>query len=204
MEVTLRPLGQWPRSKNTSPRRSRFRVNYQETKELLCAEVRKQGARDVVVRLDVSEDDIRDDGLLRAASRPGYHGVIVHFEGKYGPIEMPCDKFDSWTENLRAIALTLHRLRLADLYGVTTKGEQYAGWKALPGPTANFKTLEQAVSWAIQEAKSLGYDGLEIWDNIYRFLVKKFHPDTGGDAEKFHKLQEAKEIFERVKEKIRG
>jgi hypothetical protein len=39
-----------------------------------------------------------------------------------------------WTDNVHAIALTLERLRLADLYGVTSRGEQYAGWKMLPGP----------------------------------------------------------------------
>ncbi len=44
----------------------------------------------------------------------------------------PCDRFKHWDDNLRAISLTLERMRAVDRYGVTLNKQQYAGFKALP------------------------------------------------------------------------
>jgi hypothetical protein len=47
------------------------------------------------------------------------------------------DKFATWQDNLRAIALGLEALRKVDRYGITKNSEQYTGWKQLEaGPAA--------------------------------------------------------------------
>lgn len=35
--------------------------------------------------------------------------------------------------------------------------------------------------------------------DAYRILVKKHHPDAGGDPELFRRVQQAFELFERIK-----
>jgi len=64
---------------------------------------------------------------------------------------MPCDSFKDWEANLRAIALSLERLRAADRYGVTTEEkEQYIGWLRLPA-TSQTDDLTELASKLIEE-----------------------------------------------------
>ena len=83
-------------------------------------------------------------------------------------------------DNVRAIALSLEALRAVDRYGVSKRGEQYAGWKQL--------TTGDSMSQA--EARDLlaSYGGETE-------ALKKTHPDTGGDVESFRKVQRAREVL---------
>lgn len=104
----------------------------------------------MVVEVDVSEVDIRNDGRIRANARPETPGVRVAFESRHGPLVYSTDRFNHWQDNVRAIALGLEALRKVDRYGITKRGEQYAGWKALPSGRAmpaSHMTADEA--WAI-------------------------------------------------------
>jgi len=143
MQVIYRPLERWDRRVDASRPHSPFRAPYQDTIDLLERECRMLGARRVVVELAITESDLRLDGQPYAGTKPRHPGVTVAFESTHGPLKYTADKFAVWTENLRAIALGLEALRKVDRYGMTSRGEQYAGWKALPSGSVEEAMVER-------------------------------------------------------------
>lgn len=161
MRYTTRPLSDRTWLRTPAQRQpSRFDSTWSSTLELLSREIDQLGGRDVVIEADVREQDIRNDGMLRANARPSSPAVVVAFETRlHGPMLYRCDRYvtgwrgegaDSWQHNARAIAKTLEALRAVDRYGATETGQQYAGFKALPSGTAmppSHMTTDEA--WSI-------------------------------------------------------
>lgn len=205
MQYRFSPIQQWPRplTKNREP--SRFRASHSQTLELLSKELECLGAKNVLIQLTLTSGEIRRDGMPRADARTQHPGVILSFDSRFfgswqGRIAMPCDKFTTWQENLRAIALTLERLRLADLYGVTQHGEQYRGWAELPAPPkeSGIDTVEAAVRFLSVKSGIESYhlfNGLDEVERAYRAAAKACHPDRGGNHEDFVKLGQALAIL---------
>lgn len=182
MEATFRPIGEWPRSEETDPRRpSPYEIGWKQTLEDLKRELAHLGAEHVVVRLDLAENRIRRDGWPRQDARPQSPRVIVEFQRPDGRwLRYPCDTFDDWQGNMRAIALTLQDLRRAGNRGALAAGEQYEG-----------SALElEAPGSAENEARALldSYGGL-------RAALRATHPDRGGNEEDFRRVQEAREVL---------
>jgi len=160
---------------------------------ILTTELRALAARNVVIEIDVREQDLRIDGLPRSTARPEHPGVAVAFESRHGPLRYATAEYASawgassgsaaWAQNLRAIALSMQALRAVDRYGVSKRGEQYQGWRALPISTdTGIETREQA------EAFLNGYGGLTA-------AIKATHPDAGGKDDDFRKVMRAKELI---------
>lgn len=150
MRVTFRPL-RWSGPETPADQRySRriFKAGWSSTLQLLDDELWHLSARDVVAELDVDESRIRRDGWPRENATAGFPGVRVAFASKHGPLTYATDAYDWWQHNVRAIALSLQALRAVDRYGVTTRGEQYTGWAALPSaPTAEaFRAAAEVVA----------------------------------------------------------
>lgn len=210
MEMILRPLnGTWPRARKP-PVRSQFDTAWSKTLRLLEIEIghlvppRHHGQ--YVVEIDVTPADIRRDGYLRANARPAHPGVIVSFESKHGPLRYIVDRFDHWQDNVRAIALGLESLRRVDRYGITTDGEQYRGWNALPPgrPMGAAMTVEDAARLLARYWP--GADDGDLWANAevvdvdavqhaYRAAVKVCHPDHGGDPDEFARVTAARDLL---------
>lgn len=130
--------------------RSSFDTPWSATEELLIREVRHLGGKNLVVEADFREGDLRLDGRPYANARPATPAVRIAFESVHGPLTYATDRFSTWQDNVRAIALGLEALRKVDRYGITKRGEQYTGWKALPsgsGAEASHMTTDEA--WAI-------------------------------------------------------
>lgn len=150
MRYEIRPLGTWtdPVTKNRASS-SRFRASWQSTLDLLARETEMLGAPLVVMQIDVTEGDLRRDGMLRAGAKVNFPGVRVSFDSKHGPLTYATDAYDrqysgdmpGWQANVRALALALEALRAVDRYGVTKRGEQYCGWLAIEA--GGSKTTEQ-------------------------------------------------------------
>lgn len=219
MNMIFRPLSAWPRPETKNRRAAPFKSTYQSTLVLLDRELSNLRAKSIVLQADVSEDDIRLDGMLRSDARVRRPNIIIAADTKFGPLQYLCDEFYHWQSNVRAIAMTLERLRLAELYGVTKRGEQYTGFRALPmgdtPPTGVaaaqdfFRTAEEAAEWMVvtlsdrfgmnrpEDCRRL-LDEPETLKSFYRELVKYMHPDVGGDVKDFQKLQAAKELIEKA------
>ena len=206
MNISFRPLAAWPRPFTKNRRGGNFTAAYKDTLDTLEYEISKLGGREVIIQTAMQAGDIRLDGWPRANARvPSHPGVIVSFESKQGPVSFPCDEFFEWRDNLRGIALTLERLRLVDLYGVTKGGEQYVGFPALPAATATeadavpFASREEAATWLVRTSGlsfSVVNPSRESLIKASCAIARTSHPDApGGDAAEFRRLQQAKEML---------
>lgn len=186
LNVVFRPIDQWPAEFSRNRRRAPFRAQLSATVSLLGRELRMLNAKQIVLQIAVGEAALRADGLPYADARPEHPGVILAFESKWGPLKYVTDEFASWQENLRAIALGMEALRKVDRYGVSKRGEQYTGWKALPAstdPAAAIQTRDQAQAV------------LDQYGGDLRRALRETHPDTGGDETEFRKVIKAKELL---------
>lgn len=174
--IVFRPITLWPGTMTRNRTRSPFSASYSATLDLLNRELWHLGAREVMLQLALQEGDIRRDGMLRAHSRPAHPGVILAFQSKHGPLQYATDEFTDWESNLRAIALGLEALRKVDRYGITKRGEQYAGWKALPPATDS----AERGRWLIEQ------HGGE------KQALRATHPDHGGNPDDFRAVRAAR------------
>ena len=210
MSYTVRPISD--RTPFTGKHeRSQFSARWLDTRDLLLREVKALRGRDLVLELDVTEGQIRLDGQVRADARPTTPAVRVAFESKHGPLTYATDKFWHWQDNVRAIALGLESLRRVDRYGITERGEQYTGFKALPAgramPASHMTSLEAA---QLLERVAIGCDlgptrdqvveriqtdkaqALKVW----REARKVVHPDRrDGDQTMWDQVEQAATVL---------
>jgi hypothetical protein len=219
LNLTFRPISTWPGVLTKNRVGSPFKATYEQTLKLLESELEHIGARNIVLELDLTEADLRLDGNPRAHAKPGHPGVVVSFDSRYGPLRYATDLYaDSWVyrsgnkgtvlvpgwqSNLRAIALGLEALRKVDRYGITKRGEQYVGWKAITQGSEAPMTQQEA---AVFIARSAG-NGIEpvavltdaaTREAAYRKAAKILHPDVPGtgNALGFDRLTKAKALLD--------
>lgn len=226
LDIVCRPLTDWPGARTPDAERttSRFDAGLTATVETLARELRHLDAQRIVLQVDLKPSQIRNDGLPRSDARAASPGVVLGFDSTHGPLRYACDRFvkspwrreggEDWTHNLRAIALGLEHLRAVDRYGITKRGEQYRGWAELPAgiaAPATHMTSDEAAQLLLDAAHrdpaSAGIDPklarehvrtrAGVREKVYRDAVKISHPDAGGSAELFQRLQAAKQLLER-------
>lgn len=195
--LRFRPLDSWPRERRSSHDRSPFSATWISTVELLERELTQLGASNGVILVDCSELDIRLDGTYpKADARVGYPGVVVAFDSTHGPLKYVADRFRAWQDNVRAIALGLEALRKVDRYGITSRGEQYTGWAALPaGEGSGPSTFAEAVAFVAEHSGSTEEQVTASPRTAWLVAAKRLHPDQGGDADLFRQLQRARELL---------
>lgn len=194
MDVRFRPLSEWPYPP-TKNRRSRwaFKAGWQNTLDLLRHELEVLRARDVIIGAGFREADIRLDGWPRAgAQATAFPGVEVSFDTPtHGRLVYGTDTCQLWQHNIRSIALGLEALRAVDRYGITRRGEQYAGFRALPagGETSELRDA----AWARRVLHDVvGPDAPPLTlQHLARAAKSRSHPDAGGSHEQFVLVQEA-------------
>ena len=203
--MTLRPLQEWPGLHTGMRRSSPFRSSFTDTVELLDRELRRLGPvlsrrpAPSVLQIALREQDFRIDGMPRANAVPSMPGVILNIDSRHGPLSYPCDRFDRWQDNLRAIALGLEALRRIDRYGITPGNEQYTGWKALPqeaeSPTF---TAEQAEAF-LRDVAGVNGHGLDLGTlpQLLRRAKEATHPDrNNGDDSRWHQVETAERVLQ--------
>lgn len=227
MKINIQPTT-WPQdstvARKSSPFQHRGRATaFGQTMALLESELKHVKAKEVWLKTGHSPDDIRLDGNLRSDSRtPKHPGVILLFqkaagwnaeEARYEYVEMrmPCDTFVDWKTNVRAIALALEALRKIDRYGVAT-GAQYAGYKALPAGDigVNGFSPELAADF-IAKAAGMGnvpsiatsiIQNSPFAESVYKTAAKSLHPDKGGDAKEFAKLEQCMTMIRELQKAV--
>lgn len=205
IEFEIAPIKTWPDgwdSRVFPDRWSPFSAPWSQTMELLERELNHLWATQVRLQLDVTDYQIRRDGMLRNDAKVGYPGVILSFKTSvFGTLSYPCNAFRGhgtqvgWQSNVRAIALGLEALRKVERYGIADRGQQYAGWAELgSGMAVDRMTVQRAQELLLEGAGVIDDgEGDWDWDVIFRQASKRHHPDTGGNEEYFKLLVEAKE-----------
>ena len=214
MQFITRPLQTWPRPQTKQRRRSPYSLDYTRTLAHLESELEKLGASgDIVLQIDIAEGtELRRDGTPYSDERVRSPRVGISFSSRHGPLVYFCDRFHEWQGNVRAIGLGLERLRLVEETGITSRGEQYTGFRALPpgiplGPAA--MTIDEAARVIVERAptftwssgKKVGAGDIiekkELFKQLSNAAVKEHHPDRGGTREDWDSLQTAVGILEK-------
>lgn len=198
MNVVLRPIEVWPRAETKYRERSNFSSTWAQTSDVLMRECRHLKARSLVMTIDIMERDIRlTDGWLKANAKPSSPRVGVLIDRRNDDaLAFYCDRYVDWQDNVRAIALSLEALRKVDRYGVTSAGEQYTGWKALPagGPQMSeadaLAVLASASGMPVTKESTPG-----AVQTAHRQARRRSHPDVGGTHEVFVKVEEAARVL---------
>jgi hypothetical protein len=181
VNVTFRPLPTWPHHATPADKRrsrSTFKASWQNTLDLLDRELRYLKASNVILGANFREQDLRLDGLPRSNAREPVHpGIEISFDSPHGRLVYATDSCERWEHNVRSIALGLEALRAVDRFGITRRGEQYAGWKQLG---AGGPSPERGAA-IVREHGSVPA------------ALKATHPDHGGDQDDFHAVQAARE-----------
>lgn len=215
VRIVCRPLQRWPGQlrKPGQRRRSPFSAPWTTTQELLEREIRQIGGREIVIQLAVGDSSIRRDGWPYAAARPDHPGAtVVVPDSHHGRLSWSTDRYTSWQANVRAIALSMEALRAADRHGVM-QGRQYAGFRELAAGEEEQRaadTVEDAAQLLLDAAgrdpASIGIDPAraraqvierpDTRETVWRDAIKGAHPDVGGDAAAFRRLQDAKTLLD--------
>lgn len=189
----------WPGERTLNRKPSPFKSNWGDTLSLLESEVRHVGGRDVVLRLDVTDRDIKLDGGVRADARLRSPAVVLELRRGKDLLSFPCDRFNYWQDNVRAIALVMEALRKIDRYGVRA-GNQYIGFKALPGAGESTTTMDVARAVRIiAEHSDHTAEGIVTSVVMARVAVRtaagRTHSDRAGSTEAFQLVQTARKVL---------
>lgn len=182
---TFRPLPVWPHpSTNEWDRRGglTFRATFANTLALLDDELWRLDAAGVIIAAGFTEADIRQDGMIRANARQPLHpGVELSFDSKGKRFVYATDVCKLWQHNVRSIALGLEALRAVDRFGITRRGEQYAGFMRLAAGESKVERGRRLVEAA----------------GGVRQALMAHHPDHNGDPADFAAVQAYREATER-------
>lgn len=210
IECRFRPVSEWPGTPKPTwkQKAGSFKAGWSQTLDLLEKELNHLRAKEIVIEGYFEFGQIRNDGWPKSSARPSKPGVILSFErrNQSGRIVMPCDTFDNWESNLRAIALTLKHLRAVERYGVTSdKQEQYTGWLKLPAASADDEA--SLLARTLCELAGLGADSVGelltnrfFFDSTWKEAALKTHPDKiGGNGDKIRQVIAARDRIRKLK-----
>lgn len=115
-------------------------------------------------------------------------GCAIYFDRNGKPMTVGCDQYVDLQSNMRAITLTLGAIRGIERWGSSELLERsVAGFAELPAPGAIVNA--DRPFWAVL---AIAPDAsLDVAEAVYRSLVKKHHPDVGGDPSRFLEIQAA-------------
>lgn len=188
----------WPSGWKRTQSYQRKSAQFKRDRRQLTIAAAVERVRDELGRMGIHDDDLvistnlklRLDGFPRSdQGEPNDRGVAVYWQDRkhrdQPPKCMAVDRYDRVADNLAAVAATLEAMRAIERHGGAVILERaFAGFTALPGPAG--------ADWR---------DVLDAADpeGSYRRLRSLHHPDRGGDAAQFQRVQEAYDAYLREK-----
>jgi hypothetical protein len=159
----------------------------QEARQFLAQEVDRLGAINAILSTNIR---LRLDGnAISNAAQPQDRGVALYFTLKKRQISLACDRWDRVEDNVWAIAKHIEALRGQERWGVGSIEQAFRGYAALPGVGES-----EASKWWMILGVAVNASPDMVRD-AYKILVKKHHPDKGGDPELFRRVQSAYDQF---------
>lgn len=174
----------WPRTPAHRRQRSRFEPRGLHAEaQYIRWELERLGARHPVISTNVA---VRRDGRPYAQQRHIEDpGVAVYFQLSGRQQCIPCDRWATVQENARAIWKSIEALRGLERWGAKSFVDAaFSGFQALPAPDGS------AENW--WEVLGCRPDApMEERKAAWRKRVRETHPDNGGDAAAFARVQNA-------------
>jgi hypothetical protein len=179
----------WGRLKSYQRKRATFARN---KRELTIADAVTR-VREELGRMSIRDDDLvvstnlelRMDGWPKSGQRePADPGAAVYWRDKAKNTRcMAIDRYDRVADNLAAIAATLDAMRAIERHG---------GAEILNRAFTGFTALEHEASqhWSVVLGVPRDACREEI-ETAYRRLRSQHHPDKGGSADMFGRIQQA-------------
>jgi hypothetical protein len=183
----------WPRTKY--PQNAQFKVGMGEAVSELYDELDRLGATNIVVS---SNMQVRLDGRPYAKqTRMTDEGVAVYFTYNGAQQCIPCDKWATVKDNVRAVGLTVAALRGLERWGAKEMvNAAFQGFKALPAAII----MGEGTARAWWEVLEIPRDSdLVFAQRAYKQLLQTKHPDRGGSDQEFIELKNA---WEQAKEAL--
>lgn len=181
----------WPEGWARTPDHKRssnnqFKTTFTKARVDLFKELDRMGATNSVVS---SWLPLRNDGLPRADSsrmRISDPGVAVYFQWRKKSMVIARDVYSNVHDNLRSIGLAVAHLRGLERHGGGHMMERaFAGFVALDAPG-------RRSCWATLGLQP-GANRSEI-EAAFRELVKRHHPDVGGQPDEFVAIKSARDL----------
>lgn len=206
MRYAVRPLSDFT-AFTGEHKNSPFTVTWQQCQNLLDRELYYLDAENIALELDVAERQIRLDGTLRADASVASPAVRFAFDSNQGPLTYATDRFvrpsyrregmqRDWQHNLYAIAKGLEALRLVDRYEITRRGEQYAGFKALPAGRAMPASHLTSAEAAAVLSRIVGAFDRSTGPERLRRARAMAHPDRhAGDRSLWDQVEQAARVL---------
>jgi hypothetical protein len=179
----------WPRTPHQKRLdSSRFMTTFDKAKRDLYAELRRLGARNIVLSSNLP---LRNDGEPRADAarrRIDDPGVAVYFTFNGNQMVMARDAYWRTHDNLRSIGLAVEHLRGLERHGGGTMMERaFSGFTALPAPGA-VRSWREVLGILPGTAVNA-----EVVNIFYRQKARTAHPDNGGSNAAMAELNAARE-----------
>ena len=174
----------WPR--NETYQVAHFEVSYDKALRDLGYELNRLGAESAYISTD---RPLRIDGQPRSGVQPDTAAVAVYFVRHGKQLSIPCDRYRTVRDNIRAIGLTLQSIRRMERYGTSQMVDAaLSGFAALPeiaspyaGPRPWYDVLEVSPNASPEVIKA-----------SFRAKAANTHPDApGGSTAAFQEVKRA-------------
>lgn len=139
--------------------------------------------------IDRSETEILWDESKMGTRLPG---AIVRYTRGIKWQEVSCRVFPTRAQNLRQIFLFLDRMRIAEDNGVAYSG--LSGGKEIVPTNSEINHKEELLD-AYDFLGAGPDDPIDLINDVYKRKSMYYHPDRGGDPEKFKRLTQAYETI---------
>jgi hypothetical protein len=161
---------------------SRTLVTFAKARDTLLDELRKLGAKHVVISSNHKPD--RYGVPIESKRRPGDDGVAIYFSLKGRALAMACDRYDNAAANMRSLGLAIDAMRQLDRHGGGTMMDRaFAGFAAISPPGRRW--------WDVLECRADA--SRDVIEAQYRRLAKDRHPDAGGSSDAMAELNAARD-----------
>lgn len=179
------PLGR-KRTESWARKNATFKTSPGKARDELLYQLKKLGARDIVISSNVATYKRAGQEIMYADQRAAGDdpGVAVYYTWNGEQYSLACDKWKYWPDNLHSLNKTVEAIRGIERWG---SGEMvkaaFVGFKALPEATKG-KTC-----WDVLDIQPTRNE--DLIKSMYRSKAQSAHPDRGGSTEKFQELNNA-------------
>ncbi len=170
-----------PREKN--PQRSRFKTSVTTAILLIKNEIRLSGCTGLIISTNVP---LKQNGAPYANYKIYDAGAAIYYQRKTSTLCLTCDRWTMVVDNLYAIGKTLHSLRSIKRWvGDGEIDRMYTGFVLLGAASEHWSDILDVNKHATHA---------EV-EKAYLSKRSSAHPDKGGDADQFVKIQSAYEQY---------